>query len=81
VLVPEEKLNNGTTFNRMAVEFAATRPNVTFLNPYQAFCTGGKCRSIASDKIFYSDAVHLSKDGSDEAVKYFEPQFKKLLSP
>jgi peptidoglycan/LPS O-acetylase OafA/YrhL len=81
VLVPEATLTNGTTFNRMAAQFAATRQNVTFLNPYRAFCTAEGCSAIDADKIFYSDAAHLSKDGSARAVQFFEPEFRKLLSP
>jgi peptidoglycan/LPS O-acetylase OafA/YrhL len=80
VRVPEGELKNGVTFNRMAAEFAARRPTVTFLNPYRAFCTEGGCSTIDADKIFYSDAAHLSKDGSSRAVKYFEQEFRELLS-
>lgn len=81
VRVPEVELTNGAVFNRMAAEFAATRPSVAFLNPYRAFCTEGGCSAMDGDKIFYSDAVHFSKDGSAQAVRFFEPEFKKILSP
>ena len=77
--VPESELFNGVEFNRMAAEFAASRPNVTFLNPYHAFCTEGACRMIKGTSILYSDSVHLSKAGSDHAIQFFAAAFRKLF--
>ena len=77
--VPESELFNGVEFNRMAAEFAASRPNVTFLNPYHAFCTEGACRMIEGTSILYSDSVHLSKAGSDHAIRFFAAAFRTLF--
>jgi peptidoglycan/LPS O-acetylase OafA/YrhL len=77
--VPEAELTNGVMFNQMAAEFAASRPNVTFLNPYHAFCTQGACDMLEGNAILYSDAVHLSKAGSDRAIRHFAPELTRLL--
>lgn len=61
-------------------EYASSKDDVTYLNPYRAFCSGGYCRAIDDDGVFYSDTYHLSKHGSLEFVRYFEAQIFGILS-
>ncbi|WP_447801181.1 acyltransferase family protein [Pseudomonas kilonensis] len=58
--------------NLILEEYAGSKYGVTYLNPYQAFCSGGYCRAIGDDGVFYSDTYHLSKRGSIEFVRHFE---------
>lgn len=73
IMVPAQKAN-GFIFGQMMESFVKRYPNVTFINPYQAFCKNGMCRVMDGDKILYSDGAHLSIDGSDLFAEYFAKQ-------
>lgn len=47
---------------------------VTFLNPYDVFCSQGDCHALVSDKVVYSDPAHLSLVGSRMFVDHFADQ-------
>ncbi len=42
----------------------ALQDDVTYLNPYRVFCSGGYCRWIGDDGVFYSDTY---RGGADRA--------------
>ena len=53
--------------------------NITFLNPYDFFCSNGLCKSVVDQKIVYSDAAHLSIAGSRMVVDHFSTQILASL--
>jgi peptidoglycan/LPS O-acetylase OafA/YrhL len=57
----------GYAFNRSLAAYAAAR-GAAFVDPYVAFCPDGICRAVQDGRLLYSDAGHLSKDGSLFAV-------------
>lgn len=66
--------------NRVLSEFSKNNPGITFLNPYDAFCKHGFCRSYGGDKVYYSDEFHLSKAGSIAAIRFFKQKLVSLLN-
>ena len=66
--------------NRALEKFAAATPGVTFLNPYDAFCQNGFCKSYDGEKVYYSDASHLSKAGSVVAIRTFRNMLVSILN-
>lgn len=64
--------------NRVLFKYAKSHENVYFINPYNAFCSDGYCRSVDENgNPFYSDGSHLSKVGSNYFVAVIR---KRLLS-
>ncbi|MGP4254472.1 acyltransferase family protein [Escherichia coli] len=52
-------------FNLFIKDFVKRYKNVTFIDPYDYLCDGKRCSTMTSDyKFIYSDAQHLSIDGS-----------------
>lgn len=66
--------------NRALEKFAAATPGVTFLDPYDAFCQNGFCKSYGGEKVYYSDAYHLSKAGSVVAIRTFKNKLVSILN-
>lgn len=60
--VPVEKAN-GYRFNKRLEQYAADH-GMTYVDPYSIFCSNGSCQAISDGRLLYSDAGHLSKDGS-----------------
>lgn len=63
--------------NKVLKEFAESTPNTFYVDAAQAFCIDGICETVRDGKILYSDANHLSIDGSIIAAKEI---LKKFLS-
>jgi hypothetical protein len=57
----------GFAFNRALAAYASAA-GVEYIEPYEAFCARGWCRVVIDGRLLYSDAEHLSKDGSMFAV-------------
>lgn len=51
--------------------------NVHFINPYDFFCSAGKCRALVDSEIVYSDYAHLSISGSKKLVEFFSNEVLK----
>lgn len=56
--------------NKAIREFAISTENTTFVDPAPSICNGEICSVISGGKVLYSDAMHLSKEGSVRAAKY-----------
>lgn len=78
MMIPQSEAVDGLQFNGMAETYAAQHPNVTLINPYEAFCQNGMCKVIGDNKIFYSDGNHLSLDGSIYFMDHFKDFFLSL---
>lgn len=69
--IPAETIDSAKG-NRVLEQYASTRPNTIFLDPFEVFCQDGLCSSASDDAVYYSDALHLSKAGSLRAVAHFK---------
>ncbi len=62
--LPEEK-GNAYNINQALANYAQSRYNVIFINPYEALCSDQRCQTLLPDgRFLYSDGTHLSQDGS-----------------
>jgi len=52
------------SINAKLKTFSDEHPNTFYINPSDALCRNGICRSYDNGKILYSDGAHLSVDGS-----------------
>lgn len=52
------------SINAKLKEFSDEHPNTFYINPSDALCRNGICKSYENGKILYSDGAHLSVDGS-----------------
>lgn len=75
---PEAARQHGQEFNRAAAAYVKAHPDVTFINPRDAFCRDGQCYAIRSQKVYYSDNVHFTKDGARAMLKYHEATFTAI---
>jgi peptidoglycan/LPS O-acetylase OafA/YrhL len=66
--------------NRALEKFASSTPGVTFLNPFDAFCKDDFCKSYGGEKVYYSDAFHLSKAGSVVVIHAFKNKLISVLN-
>jgi len=57
----------------------STVENITFINPSDFFCNNGLCFEKEGSQIYFSDASHLSKEGSLKAVKHMEDRLIHIL--
>lgn len=71
----------GIMFNAMLKEYGAKHPNVTIIDPYDAFCDEKSCRVIDERRIYYSDGNHLSVDGSDFFAEHYKNFFLNIDQP
>ncbi|WP_353228023.1 acyltransferase family protein [Pseudomonas qingdaonensis] len=55
--------------NSALKDFAEKNKNTTYYDSTGVMCQSGKCRSVIDGKIMYSDASHLSIDGSTVVSK------------
>lgn len=78
MLLDQSEAVDGLQFNSMIDAYAKDKPNVTIINPYEAFCDGKTCKVISDSKIFYSDGNHLSRDGSEFFMEHYAPFFSGL---
>jgi len=69
----------GFAENPRLSEFASRTDGVHFMNPYDVFCGDGRCRPMQAGKILFSDATHLSKDGSRVLVDHFKTSILAVL--
>lgn len=53
--------------NMILKNFARNHKNTYYIDSFEALCPDGMCSTIESGKILYSDATHLSIDGSTKA--------------
>jgi peptidoglycan/LPS O-acetylase OafA/YrhL len=51
--------------------FAKSREQVQFLDPYDALCDKQFCHVIQDDQLYYSDHAHLTKVGTEKVIHYF----------
>ncbi|MGE8338500.1 acyltransferase family protein [Pseudomonas laurylsulfatiphila] len=58
--------------NMVLKSYASERQGVTYISPYEVFCTGGLCKSFSEGEAFYSDGFHLSKAGSKKFVEHYK---------
>lgn len=58
----------------------AKENSIIFIDPSQAFCSGGTCILMKDSDILYSDVGHLSKTGSRRAVEKMWPEIRPLLT-
>ncbi len=65
------KTANGYIFTQLLQNHLRKYPNVTYINPYDAFCEEGICHVMDGKKILYSDGAHMSTDGSDRFAQHF----------
>ena len=72
VALPEATQLDGQEFNLAAARYARAHPEVTFINPRDAFCRDGFCHAITNARIFYSDTSHLSKDGATQVIEHYQ---------
>jgi peptidoglycan/LPS O-acetylase OafA/YrhL len=49
--------------------FAESHANTYYIDAFEVLCPKGECSTISAGKILYSDATHLSKDGSQLAAR------------
>ena len=63
--------------NNVLADYASGRYNTYFVDPAHTLCRNGRCKTFVEGKIFYSDAVHLSKDGSSIAAEGILRQIRK----
>lgn len=67
---PIERSLKRKQFNDALRRYALSHEGVYFIDPFDIFCSGGFCRSVAADgKPYYSDGDHLSKTGSRYFIK------------
>jgi len=64
--------------NKVLREFAESHPNTFYVDAAQAFCNEGICETVRDGKILYSDANHLSIDGSIIASKEILKMFLSI---
>ncbi|MDF9617071.1 acyltransferase family protein [Pseudomonas entomophila] len=57
-------LSYSHAFNNKLKEFSAAHPNTYYVDPADHLCKDGVCSAALKGEILYSDAVHLSIDGS-----------------
>lgn len=63
--------------NEIVKKFALTNARTLYIDPADALCKNGKCETYQADKIFYSDTIHLSRDGSELASKLIIERLEK----
>lgn len=61
--LPREK-GNAWHINQMLAEYARSRFNVIFIDPYDILCGEQLCQTMQAGRFLYSDGTHLSRDGS-----------------
>lgn len=65
-------------------ELFATRipelDGVYFINPYDALCENNECFSVIDNKVVYSDNAHLSGDGAEHIIRYFEDEIMQFIN-
>ena len=61
--LPREK-GNAWQINQMLAEYARSRFNVIFIDPYDILCGEQLCQTMQAGRFLYSDGTHLSRDGS-----------------
>jgi hypothetical protein len=57
-------------FNQ-AMKAYAIKNQIEYIDPFDALCHDNKCLSLIQGQIMYSDAGHLSKDGSTLVMRHF----------
>lgn len=65
--------------NRYLSEFAQNHSNTYFIEPSDALCQNGVCSDVIDDKIVYSDAAHLSKEGSAILINHFKDKIMQII--
>ncbi len=76
----DEQKGNAFAVNRKLADYAKSRKNVVFIDPYTVLCQDGRCQSLLERKQFlYSDGTHLSKQGSAYVIQGLWPQLKTIL--
>lgn len=55
-------------------------PNALYLDPQDALCEKGKCRSVINGSFLYSDAAHLSKSGSIIVIRQLSKPLTEELN-
>ncbi|NQY30246.1 MAG: acyltransferase [Flavobacteriaceae bacterium] len=65
--------------NSYFLKYFSKSKNIIFINPADAFCENGLCLEFNGSEIYFSDASHLSKDGSLRAVKYMKNQLLEII--
>lgn len=78
VSMPATEMREGQEFNTAARIYASAHPNVTFLNARDVVCDAQQCWAISSGKLYYSDYIHFSIDGSVLFVNHFKDVFLGL---
>ena len=53
--------------------------NITFLDPFEAFCSDTHCQNRIDGRWVYYDYGHLSKFGSIYLVEHFKSQILEFL--
>lgn len=65
--------------NDVLAQYAATRLNTIFLDPFDAFCSEDVCASADEKAVYYSDSSHLSKAGSQRFVHHYKDEILAAL--
>ena len=61
--LPREQ-GNAWQINQMLAQYALSRFNVIFIDPYDILCGERLCQTMQAGRFLYSDGTHLSRDGS-----------------
>ncbi len=54
--------------NRQVLAVGAADPRIVLIDPKQVFCNAVTCTSREGSKLFFSDAIHLSRTGAVEVL-------------
>lgn len=60
-------------------KFALTKPQVLFLDPYDALCDQQYCYVVRDGQLYYSDHAHLSIAGTKLVVDYFSNEILSFI--
>lgn len=74
----EETQQNGQEFNLAAKQLSDTSPALLFLNPRTAMCRDGLCYALEDNVIYYSDYIHLTRDGALRVLNHYRTMLLSL---
>ena len=68
------------TLRNVLKEFALTKSQVLFLDPYDVLCDNQFCYVVKDDVLYYSDHAHLSVMGAQRVISRFADQMLNFAS-
>ena len=71
--------NRGETFQRLKSRLIKAYPQIEWVNPADAICDEGRCKTVLNDTPLYRDESHLNNVGAKALGRHYVERFGNPL--